>query len=78
MQNMTGKSPSETEPGTILIFFNTDRECQIQTLYNNILANNNDHLWCDRTGLPKEFERLEKAEIQKGVEKVNLLAKHRY
>ena len=44
----------------------------------NILVNNNDQLWCDCTGRPKEFERLKKAEIQKGVEKVNRRVKHRY
>ena len=45
---MTGKNPSETVPGTVLIFFNTDREhAKFKLLAINILVNSNDRLWCD-------------------------------
>ena len=79
MQNMTGKNPSESIHGTVLIFFNTNKErTKFKLLAINILVNNNDYLWCDRTGRPNGFERLEKAEIREGAEKVNRRAKHRY
>ena len=79
MQSMTGKNPSETIHGTALIFFNTNRErARFKLLTINILVNNNDQLWCDRTCQPNGFGRLEKAEIREGVEKVNRRAKHRY
>ena len=78
MQSMTGKNPSETVPGTALIFFNTDMghdRFKLPTI--DMLVNSNDQLWCDWTGRLKEFGRLKKAEILKDVEKVNHLAKHR-
>ena len=78
MQSMTGKNPSETIPGIVLIFFNTDREhAKFKLLAIGMSVNSNDHLWCDRTGLPKRFERLEKAEILEGVEKAGRQTRHR-
>ena len=54
MRNMTEKGPSETVPGTILIFFNADREyAKFKLLAIDMSVNNNDLLWCDRTGPPK-------------------------